>query len=330
LLTGDRFSCNLTQAKSSFFTGQVPSKPKKGDLGVLAEVHIGRSFAKKSARSQADKANHWREMARCWKIIGPPLQPTTEDIAFYTEAIYEWVQSNGPARVLLLGVTPELYRLPWPEGTELLAVDHTWDMIDGVWPGPKDAVCCAEWTAMPLPDASRDIVLCDGGMNLLRYPREHRQLVYVLRRLLSDHGLCILRLYVPPLQREAPEMVLRDFVQGRVSSADILKLRLGMALQKKLMSGVKLKAVWDVFHEVATGPRRLGRRIGWSAEQMHAIDIYRGCEERYCFLSVADVRDLFCESPGGFRLDSVHLPSYQLGERCPTVVLRRRAERSPG
>jgi hypothetical protein len=237
----------------------------------------------------------------------------------------EWVQSNAPPRVLLLGVTPELYFLPWPKGTDIMAVDRTQPMIDAVWPGPKDAVYCAEWTTMTLPDGSRDIILCDGGMEQPQYPQEHRRLVRILRQVLSDGGLTILRLYVLPSQRESPETVLRDFVQGRVSNINILKLRLGMALQGTSSEGVQRKTIWDAFHAAAPDPYCLARQLGWSAGQMHVIDAYRDCPDRFFFLTVADLRQLFCSSPGGFQFESLHVPSYELGERCPTVVLRRRA-----
>jgi hypothetical protein len=197
-------------------------------------------------------------------------------------------------------------------------------MIDTVWPGPQGAVACADWTTMALPDGSRDIVLCDGGMELLKYPQEHRQLVRILRRVLSDQGLCIFRLYVLPAQRESPETVLQDFVQGRVSNVNILKLRLGMALQDSRTEGVQRQTIWDAFHAAVPDPERLAPQIGWSVEQMHIIDTYRDTPDRFFFLTVVDLRDVFCASPGGFQLESVHAPSYELGDRCPTVVLHCR------
>jgi len=285
--------------------------------------------------SRADESTHretdyWHAIARQWERLGPPLRPTAQDIGFYTAAIDQWVQANGPPRVLLLGVTPELYRLPWPKGTDFLAVDRTRPMIDAVWPGPKDAVSCADWTTRALPDGSRDIVLCDGGMELLKHPQELRQLVRILRRALSHGGLCILRLYVPPSQRESSETVLQDFVQGRVSNVNILKLRLGMALQASLREGIQRQTIWDAFHAAVPDPEHLAPQVGWSVEQMHIIDAYRDCPDRFFFRNVADIRDLFCESPGGFQLESVRVPSYELGDRCPTVVLRCRPEHASG
>ncbi len=295
------------------------------ERGVLERIRNDPSLAQEGACPAGSKFDYWHELPKHWKWLGPPLRPVAEDISFYTVAMNEWVQSNGPPRVLLLGVTPELYFLPWPKGTDIMAVDRTQPMIDAVWPGPKDAVNCADWTTMTLPDGSRDIILCDGGMEQLQYPQEHRRLVRILRRVLSHGGLTILRLYVLPSQRESPETVLRDFVQGRVSNINILKLRLGMALQDTLSEGVQRKTIWDAFHAAAPDPDCLARQLGWSAGQMHVIDAYRDCPDRFFFLTVADLRQLFCSIPGGFQFESLHVPSYELGERCPTVVLRRRA-----
>lgn len=275
------------------------------------------------AGSGDDTAGHWPEIARQWQRVGPPLRPTQEDIGLCWEAVQEWVRHRGTPRVLLLGVTPELYLLPWPKGTDFLAVDRTQAMIDSVWPGPREAVQCADWLALTLPDSSRDIALCDGGLHLLAYPQEQGQLVRVLRRILSDQGFCILRLYVPPPQRESPDAVLRDLLEGSIPSLNILKLRLGMALMESASEGVELGTVWRAIHAVAPDLERLALRIGWPVKHMLAINTYRGSTARYHFVTIDEVSDLFCGNPGGFEVHRLHVPSYELGERCPTIVLRR-------
>lgn len=268
-------------------------------------------------------AGHWPEVARQWEQVGPPLRPSTQDIAFLTDAIDSWVRDNGAPRTLILGVTAELYHLPWPNGTNVLAVDHTQCMIDAIWPGPRNAVICAEWTTMPLQQGSRDIVLCDGGVNLLTYPNGHRQLVRTLHRVIASGGLCILRLFVPPKEHEATDNVLQDLLEAKIPDLNLLKLRLWMALHKDITQGIQLKRVWDAIHRVAPDFKRLASRIGWPLEHLLVINTYRNCSVRYFFLSLDDVRHLFCRNPGGFELETVQVPTYELGERCPTVVLRR-------
>jgi len=272
---------------------------------------------------ERESAGHWPQIARQWQQVGPPLRPSAEDTEICWDAIREWTRRHGAPRVLLLGVTPELYRLPWPKGTDFLAVDHTQAMIDAVWPGPKEAARCMDWLDLALPDGSRDVALCDGGLHLLAYPQEQRRLARVLAGALSAGGLCILRLFVPPPQRESPDAVLKDLTEGRIPNLNILKLRLGMSLMDSAADGVELGAVWRAVHAAAPDLEELAAAIGWSVEHMLALNTYRGSTIRYHFVTVDQVRDLFCAGPGGFRVQGIRVPSYELGEQCPTIVLER-------
>jgi SAM-dependent methyltransferase len=268
--------------------------------------------------------DHWSDIARRWEQVGSPLRPVDEDLTVSAALIDALTGKYGRApRALILGVTAELYHLPWPAGTDLLAVDHTQAMIDSLWPGAPGTALCAAWQTMPLPDSSRDLVLCDGGATLLEYPREHRMLVANLRRILSPGGLCAFRLYVPPATREAPEAVLDDLLQGRIANLNVLKLRLGMAMQEHESEGVELAAVWRKLSEAAPDLRALAVRIGWDPEHLLAIETYRDCAFRYRFLRVETIQSLFTVDPGGFECLDLRYPRYALGERCPTIVLRR-------
>lgn len=268
-------------------------------------------------------AGHWPDIAKIWKQVGLPLRPSLQDIAFLNDAIGPWVRDNGAPRALILGVTPELYRLPWPNGTDVLAVDHTQEMINNIWPGPRNTAICADWATMPLQRSSRDIVLCDGGVHLLTYPHEHRIFVQTLHRVIASDGLCIFRLFIPPKEREEPDKVLQDLLEAKISNLNLLKLRLGMALHKDITQGVQLKCIWNAIHEVAPDLNRLASRLGWPIEHLLVINTYRDCPIRYYFLDLDDVCHLFCRSPGGFVLESLNIPTYEMGEQCPTVVFRR-------
>ena len=203
-------------------------------------------------------------------------------------------------------------------------------MIEMVWPGPKEAVQCVNWLDLLLPDGSRDIVLSDGGLHHLEYPQGQRRLVRLLRGVLSDRGLCILRLYVPPQQRESRDEVIRDLLEGRISNLNILKLRLGMSLMDSAEEGVELDAVWRAIHESAPDLEGLASRIGWPVEHMLAISTYLGSKARYYFVTVEQVFDLFCGIPDGFEVCRLRVPSYEFGEQCPTIVLQRRASAPVG
>jgi SAM-dependent methyltransferase len=278
---------------------------------------------KNKTLSYQEKRDHWSDIARQWEQIGPPLRPCIQDIAYYSDAVDLWVRGNGVPRAVILGVTPELYRLPWPKGTDVLAVDHTREMIDTVWPGPREAAICADWTNLPLDSATRDIVLCDGGLHLLAYPQSQQKLVRNLHRIVKPNGLCVLRLFILPSQRESTDAVLQDLLAARISNLNILKLRLGMAMQEDIKQGVQLADVWDEIHRAAPDLGRLAMHVGWPLEHLQAINTYRDCLKRYHFFGLTEVRRLFCENPGGFAVETVHVPTYELGERCPIVVFRR-------
>lgn len=269
---------------------------------------------------------HWSQIARHWDQLGSPLRPSAADIVFYAMALESHASDRACLRALILGVTPELYCLPWPAGAHVLAVDHTRGMIDALWPGPRLHALHADWTTLPLADASRDMVLCDGGLHLLSWPEGQRRLVKSLRRVIVPGGLCIFRLYTPPTHREPPEAVLRDLFAGAIPSLNVLKLRLGMAMQRNAAEGVVLKSVWHAIHELDPDRERLAARLGWPLEHLLAIDSYRDCEGRYCFVDLDQVRELFCRFPGGFGLEAVRTPDYPMGGQCPVVVLRRVAE----
>lgn len=277
--------------------------------------------------ASSDRAGQWAKVARNWKLLGPPLRPSPEDVRFSKEAVDTW-HGQGAPRVLLLGVTPELYGLPWRNGTDFLAVDRTMEAIEAVWPGPRQAVRCEDWLEMKLPAASRDIVLCDGGINLLAYPEEQRHLASILKGVLAERGLCILRLFVRPAERETRDAVLADLMGGRIPNMNVLKLRLWTALQETPSQGVDLDSVWRTVQGAARNLEDLASRVGWPLEETLTINAYRGSTTRYWLGTVDEVAEIFCHEVRGFELAGTHVPSYEGGQQCPTVVLRRTSRAS--
>ena len=76
-------------------------------------------------------------VASNWKQLGSPLRPLAEDVDFFARALREWCAAHPGAkpRALILGVTPELYRLPWPDAALVRAADRTPAMIRSDHPG---------------------------------------------------------------------------------------------------------------------------------------------------------------------------------------------------
>ena len=266
----------------------------------------------------------WPEVARQWALLGPPLRPSPEDSAFAAQALARWQQAHQRApQALILGVTPELYALPWPAGSEVRALDCTPAMIAAVWPGPPADALCGDWTAMPLAAESQDLVLCDGGLTLLERPGAQAAFVREVQRVLRPGGFCLLRLFVPPAVPESLENVLAAMWGGQIASVNHLKLRLLMALQTSAAAGVRLGDAWQCVVDAAPHLAQLAQQAGWPLAELEVMQSYRGRDTRYHFLTLAEVQPLFCAGPGGFAVEAVQVPAYQLGECCPTLLLRR-------
>jgi hypothetical protein len=64
----------------------------------------------------------------------------------------------------------------------------------------------------------------------------------------------------------------------------------------------------------------LAEQTGWPRNEIDTIDAYAGSDTVYTFPSLHTI-ERTCR--GFFAVDSVTWPRYELGDRCPTVVLRR-------
>lgn len=267
-------------------------------------------------------ATPWERHARQWDRIGPPLRPSAEDLAIVARALAGWQSATGRTdpTVLVLGVTPELCSLAAGDGSRVLAIDRSRDMIRGVWPGrlrPGDAAIRAEWHALPLRRGSIDVELADGCLSTLSWPAGYAALCEELLRVLAPAGIWVSRCFVQAAVPERLDDVLAD-PRDAPASFHAFKWRLAMALQEDPREGVLLADVWEAFQRVAED---VTERAGWPAETVRTIDAYRDSQARYYFPSEPELVGLFSE--GGFAVREVAWPSYEIGDRCPTMILAR-------
>lgn len=270
-----------------------------------------------------NQVDAWQRLSKSYKHYGPPLRPSAQDLEIYWDIIHPWIHGHGAPRVLLLGVTPELYHLPWPEGTDFKAVDRSQAMIDAVWPGPKSCAECADWLSLNPADSARDIILCDGGLHFIDYPEGQHRLVRALYEILSQDGLCIFRLYALPSRRESAGGVIQDLLDGKIGTPEALKIRLSMALCSHPEEGVEADQVYRALLKAVPDLAEFASKIGWSVEQMQAIQDYKDSKCKFYWLGVDRTIALFCDDPGGFRVHRIMTPSYELGSRCPTIAFQR-------
>ena len=274
------------------------------------------------ARCTETSQEHWPLMAQYWAQIGPPLRPAKEDVASYQRSADEWIEAHGPPRVLLLGVTPEIYTMPWPKGHDFIAVDQTRTMVDYVWPGRRNQIVEADWLDLPLPSASRDLAFCDGGLHLVEYPAAQLLLIDRLHDVIAPGGRCIFRFFAAPATGETEAEVLNDLFAGHIPNLNVLKLRLGMALQKSPEAGIEVREIWRVLREQTNARDELAARLSWPIEHLRPLEAYKNSKSRYHFISEDQAIELFC-SNGKFASVTSHRSEYVLGERCPIVVFER-------
>lgn len=280
-----------------------------------------------TVKMTSEQSNVWENQAGQWERVGSPLRPSAEDHGFMTNVINDVYSRSGKPRALLLGVTPEMASLPWPQGSELLAVDCSQSMIDTVWPGfPKhgQGVLRANWLDLPVRARSRNLVLSDGPFGVLRGPSEYQRLLQNIRRVLVRGGLFAFRVFLQAPVKEQAHAVYRAAMNAEIASFHAFKLRLLMAHQPDVESGVRVGNVWSSWAADGPDPDALARRCGWPLAQIATIDAYRDQDSIYSFPTLTQLRALMLAE--GFSEVSCLRPSYELGERCLTLVFDHNAE----
>jgi SAM-dependent methyltransferase len=230
----------------------------------------------------------------------------------------------GPLRALLLGVTPELARAAWRPDLDLVAVDRCAAMIAEVWPGDTASRCAlrGEWLDLPLAASSVDLVLGDGCLTLFDFPRGYADLTASIARTLRRNGCLMLRLFCRPARAETVQEVFTALRERRIGNFHAFKWSLAMALQGEVSArGVALAEIWDAYRATIRDDQELASELGFPLAEVATIGNYRGVATRYTYSTLEEALDVLSSH---FELLEHWCGSYELGERCPTVVLRRR------
>jgi hypothetical protein len=83
--------------------------------------------------------------------------------------------------------------------------------------------------------------------------------------------------------------------------------------------------ILGAFDAVVPDRAALAARLGWPRAAIDAVDVYRGSALVYSFPTLDEVRAALAP---WFTEHTCHVPAYELGDRCPTLVLTRAAGRS--
>jgi len=283
---------------------------------------------------QADNNIYWGGVGQSYAAYGPPLIPSAADLAYMQSTAAAWATHHGrEPRALLLGVTPSIAQMSWPAGTNLFAADHTYPMIRAIWPGNVLAsstqhpapstrqVTCANWSALPLPSASRDIAIGDGSFACVRHPAPVRAAAAEVRRVLRDDGILILRCYIQTT-RERKEDVVADLQRGNVPSFHWFKFRLLMAMQECTAGGTPIADVHRYWTSLNIDEEALAARTGWDLPGIQLIHLYRDAPAVHTFATLGEMRALLLEF---FEDVVVSTTSGYMGDRCPVLAAGPRA-----
>jgi len=266
---------------------------------------------------------HWSRVAPLFSAIKPPLKPREEDLDYVRDIVRNQINGSESLRVAILGVTREYYDLPWPEGTDLIAIDRSQAMIDHVWPGPPETVRRCDWRDLCLSDKARNFAITDGGLSMLPYPLDLEAVVNHLARILEPGGIFLARLYAPHKDREPIDQIIDDLKDGKIANMSEFKIRMWMTVQETPEKGMAVHDVWNEFTARVPDLSGLCTALGWSESEAATLERYRESNDRYYHPTKNDVVRVFTSNPGTFEFLSAIEPSYSVGRFCPTVVFRR-------
>jgi len=271
------------------------------------------------------EGSHWTQHAKRWQHIGPPLRPCVADLMQVKASLARHLSPKlSTLGALLLGVTPELAELHLPATMQLVAVDQSQAMIDGVWPGDTDCrqAKLGDWHTLDLADGSIGLVLGDGCFSTLDYPTGYRRLASSLSRVVAQAGVFSIRVFCRPARAESVDALFQAMLAGNIGNFHVFKWRLAMALQgDDPARGVGLDSIWRMFQERTDGAQAVVKRLGWPANEVLTIDNYRASSAAYSFSTVAEV---VAELGPEFELVEEWHGRYELAERCPLLLFRRR------
>lgn len=272
----------------------------------------------------AQKLEHWHTLAQSYFALGAPLHPSAEDIAAVARFVAQVNAAGGGhgVQMLMWGATPALAEMQWPAGSTMLAVDRSNGMLNLVWPGDipqQRQALCADWLDLRVAEHAYDVVIGDGSFNCLAYPNQYQQLAAVTHRALQPGGALISRFFVKPAQPETLDAVFCALMSGEIHSFHAFKWRLVMAMLGDQAINIAVRDVWEMWDQAQINLDKLMRVTGWPATTINTINNYQHSEARYSFPSLPEIQQCLAE---WFEVSQVYTPTYELGERCPTVMFR--------
>lgn len=254
----------------------------------------------------------WAGFHHRWRGLQPPLKPDRDVCASLERLI-----ASHRARVLLLGLTPELTEL----GHRTVAVDWSASALAFIWPGnsPTRRALRADWMDLPSVARAFSAAVGDGSLNCVEYPAGYRRVCRELARAVQPGGRIVIRMYLTPSQPEPLSAVRSLTLAGKVRSIHGLKWRLAHAISAERGDpNVAVVSILDAFNRLFPDRAALRDATGWTADDVTWIDAYDGLPDIFSFPTA--VQALSAVSRELHRPRLIASGTYELADRCPLLV----------
>ena len=158
---------------------------------------------------------------------------------------------------------------------------------------------------------------------LLEFPQQQAQLFSEVVRVLKPGGRMVLRAFVCAAQTESPQQVCHEALQGNIKGFHAFKWRLSMAIASQTPGYTfRIAETLRTFDRHVPDRQQLTDATGWAIQDVDTLDLYRDSTALYSYPPLSQLRKLLPKALVEIDLMNGH---YELAERCPLLVLERRA-----
>jgi SAM-dependent methyltransferase len=233
-------------------------------------------------------------------------------------------QPGAPARVVVLGVTPQIMQLEWDGATELIATDSSETMIDAWWaPHPRipSRVIHTDWSDLPLADASVAVAAGDASFNSLPSLDDYDRVLAELARVVRPGGVLVMRFFVKDEPVRSPAEIVAAAMRGEFANCAVFRLLFLMALSGE-DSVLGFSDIPANLEALVPDRDRLIQATGWPREDIDLFDTDRDSPIRMTFPSQPELRQ---RTDRFFEWVAIDHGTYAQAQSCPTITFRRRA-----